>query len=371
MSSREFEEIAHTGGKIEFLWEDGGISVSFTHANPWASTIVQLCVSFEGRLLDFVPASGIGPMPPYPQPSILAYLLSDREGLFGQSCPNCSSYFRSSFIAGEPSCPYCGIQNSGLRYLTANQLQFLTKYCESFIEAMNKQETVALDLDELLRDMSGNRQSWLLPEERQQSTHKCGCRCRFDILGDYGICPMCRKPNFSSVISKKFDEFESQFQEVDSTVTDRHDREIEWEKLTRCLGEYEALGNALKIHLANFPSTPSRREQVSELNFQSAISTSKKLRDWFDISMFQDFADDDITFFHKMLQKRHIFTHNAGKVDQAYLDNTGDSTVRLNQVIRFRSREIKRLIPLARKCCLNVIEQYESIEEPQTSENAA
>jgi hypothetical protein len=62
-----------------------------------------------------------------------------------------------------------------------------------------------------------------------------------------------------------------------------------------------------------------------------------------------------------MFNRRHIFVHNAGKVDQEYIDNTNDKSARLNQVIRFESREIKRILPLVRKCALNLIKGFESM----------
>lgn len=35
-----------------------------------------------------------------------------------------------------------------------------------------------------------------------------------------------------------------------------------------------------------------------------------------------------------MFCRRHIYEHNGGEVDQKYLDASGDTTVRLKQVIR-------------------------------------
>lgn len=359
----EFQEIAHTGGKIEFLYsaEEQGVSICITHANPWATTMVQLCISYEGRVLDFVPCGGIGAVIPYPQPSLLAFLLSDREGLFGQSCPKCKSYFRSNAISGNTTCPYCGQVEKGIRFLTKNQLKFLSHYCESFVKAHNERTTITIDLDELLNNMDGNTPEWLYPEERQQTKKKCKCRCVYDILGDYGVCPACSKPNFLEIITGKFDSFEAQFIEADETVKERIDREVNWENLTRCVSEFEALANNLRIHLVNMPATPKRKADLSRLSFQRIISSASAIKNWFDIDIFKDIGTQDQDFLNRMFNRRHIFTHNGGRIDQEYLDNTGDTSVRLNQTIKFRSKEIKRLIPLVRKCSENLIGGYESI----------
>lgn len=360
----EFQEIAHTGGKIEFLYseEEQGVSIRISHANPWATTMVQLCISYDGKVLDFVPCGGIGAVIPYPQPSLLAFLLSDREGLFGQSCPKCKSYFRSNAISGHTTCPYCGEADKGIEFLTENQLKFLGHFCESFITAHNEKRSVTVDLDELLNNMEGNSPEWFYPEERQQTKKKCECRCVYDILGDYGVCPACSKPNCSEILTEKFDSFEAQFTDADENIKDRADREIEWEKLTRCVSEFEALANNLRIHLANLPATPRRRADLNRLSFQRIINAASAIKNWFDIDIFKDITEQDQEFLNKMFNRRHVFTHNVGRIDQEYIDNTGDTSVRINQTIKFRSREVKRLIPLVRQCSENFVNGYESIK---------
>ena len=283
----EFQEIAHTGGKIEFLYseEEQGVSISVTHSNPWATTMVQLCISYDGKILDFVPFGGIGAVIPYPQPSLLAYLLSDREGLFGQCCPICKSYFRSNAISGTTTCPYCGKSEKGIEYLTGNQLKFLAHFCESFITAHNEKRSVTVDLDELLGGMKENTPEWLYPEERQQTKKNCECRCVYDILGEFGVCPSCSKPNFNEIITEKFDEFEKQFKDADETIAERSDREVEWEKLTRCVSEFEALANNIRTHLANLPASSKRKSDINRLSFQRIINASSALKNWFDINL--------------------------------------------------------------------------------------
>lgn len=364
MSIKEFQEIANTGGKIEFLYseEEQGVAISFKHSNPWATTMVQLCVSYDGTILDFVPCGGTGAVIPYPQPSLLAFLLSDREGLFGQCCPNCKSYFRSNAISGETTCPYCGKTEKGVEYLTANQLKFLGHFCGSFITARNEKRSVTVDLDELLGGMEENTPEWLYPEERQQTKKNCECHCVYDILGDFGVCPACSKPNFNDIITAKFNEFEMQFKDADEKFSERADREVEWEKLTRCVSEFEALANNLRIHLANIPATPKRKSDINRLSFQRITNASSALSNWFDINLFEGISEEDQEFLNKMFNRRHVFTHNGGRIDQEYIDNTGDNSVRINQTIRFKSKEVKRLIPLVRKCSENFISGYESIK---------
>jgi len=323
----------------------------------------QVCVSFEGKVLDFVPAGGIGRIIPYPQPSILAFVLSDREGLFGRKCPECKTYFRSSFLTSITTCPYCGHKNRGVEFLTSNQLQFIQAFCNGFIEAHTKGETIEIDLNNLIKGLDGNKQGWVYTEERQQSKHSClECRCIYDILGEYGVCPTCGTPNFKSVIERKFDQFEAKFKKADETVSNRHEREVEWEKLTRCVSEFEALANTVRTQLLRLPLIPQRRADLSRIGFQRIINASGQIEKWFGIDILESLNADDRIFLNRMFNRRHVFTHNGGKVDQEYIDNTDDTTVRINQVIRLHSREIKRLIPMVRKCSQNLVEGFEKLK---------
>jgi len=360
----EFEEIAHTGGTITFIHDPArGISVELKHSNPWRAAIYQVCVSFEGIVLDFVPMGGIGQSIPYPQPSIPAYLISDREGLFGQECPSCNSYFRSDCIGGDISCPYCLHIEKGTEFLTENQKHFITIFCNTFIKAHQNSETIEVDLDSLISGLPNNKPRWVYSEERQQSKFNCySCKATYDILGDYGVCPCCGSANYREVINSKLDSLEQAFNNADNNIQDRHDREVEWEKLTRCVSEFEALANSVKRSLLQFPTAPKRRKDLSQLSFQNIINAAKRLKEWYEIDIMKGIKEDDKTFLDKMFNRRHVFTHNAGKVDQEYIDNTGDTTVKVNMNIRFKSSEIKRLIPLIRACSTNLMNDFSAIE---------
>ena len=360
----EFEEIAHTGGTITFIHDPKrGTAIELKHSNPWKVVIYQVCVSFDGEILEFVPPGGIGAVIPYPQPSILAFLISDREGLFGQHCPECKSYFRSDCIGGNTTCPYCLHAENGIEFLTENQAQFIGTFCNTFIEAHQNGKTIEVDLNELIDGLPSNKPGWVYSEERQQSKYNCiSCKATYDILGEYGTCPCCGETNYREVIESKLDLLDQEFAEANEAVEDRHDREVEWEKLTRCISEFEALANSVRKSLLSLPLTPKRRSDISQLSFQRILNAADRLKEWFEIDILKDVSKDDQAFLKKMFNRRHIFTHNAGKVDQEYIDNTGDTSVRLNQTIRFQSREIRRLLPLVRQCATNLMDGLSSIE---------
>lgn len=246
--------------------------------------------------------------------------------------------------------------------MTQNQLQFIGNFCQAFVDAETKGETISIDLDALINTLSENKPGWVYAEERQQSKHHCAqCKCTFDILGDYGVCPSCGHPNFHQVIVGKFDALEAHFKTVDEAITDRHEREVEWEKLTRCVSEFEALANTVRTHLLQLPATLARKAALANISFQRILTAAQRLEEWYGIDILRGMPEEDRQFLNLMFNRRHVFTHNAGRVDQEYIDNTGDNSVRVNQVIRLRSREIKRLLPLVRAGSTALIDGVASI----------
>ena len=200
-------------------------------------------------------------------------------------------------------------------------------------------------------------------EEKQQNSYVCsGRRTRFDILGEYGLCPVCGKANFQEIFDKKLSELEKQLEDASKTLLDRHDREVEWEKLTRCVSDFESMANQVRCILVRLPAIPKRKNALRSLSFQRVLSAAEALNAWYGFDYLENVSGEDRDFLNRMFNRRHLFTHRAGQVDQEYLDNTGDTSVRLNQVVRVRSNEIKRLIKLVGQAGQRLILGYEAIQ---------
>lgn len=359
----EFEEILHTGGKLEFIKNGNAISVQFVNYSFHPSRIHQIIASPDGALLDItvygVPAEKIS----YPQPSIPVILFSDKQGLFGRICKKCNSYFRTSWMTNPTTCPYCSHQGHHFEFITENQITYIKNYCIAFINANFNIENAKFDFDELIKNLPNNKSPWVHSETEQQHKSICQeCKTEFDILGEYGLCPCCCKPNALEIINKKFNEFEQQLQNADSNILDRHEREIEWEKLLRCVSEFEGLANELRRYLLQLPLAPKRKKELSSLSFQNLIKANESILSWYGFEILKGISPDDRKFLNIMFNRRHLFTHKNGQVDEEYINNTQDESVKLKQKIRLSSNEIKRLIPLVKLSAQNFILSFESIQ---------
>jgi hypothetical protein len=368
-SVEPFEEVAHSGGRITFTRDEHGkVGVRIEHVNPWALSMYQVCVSLEGKLLDVVPVSGIGPMPPYPSPSILAWVISDREGLFGRKCGRCSSYFRTDCAARVQVCPYCAVRQLNVQFTTENQGLFVDAFCRAYAEAHNRDDdydSVVIDLDTLADELPENRPAWHYAEERQQTRHTCEyCETIFDILGDYGSCPNCGVRNWKTTLAAQISCLREDFARARETIpkTQRDERQRQWRRLVvECVSCFEALGNDMRDLMARVPATPRRRSQIRNLSFQQVGNTAKALGEWFGVALLEGIGKDDLGFLEVIYNRRHLLSHNAGRVDQEYLDNTGDDSVRLHEVVTVSSSNVAHLVDLTEKIGLRLIDEIHSM----------
>ncbi len=340
--------------------------MSRKEAYPFSSSIVLLCrqqsfrcaSTWTGQIVDYVAIGGIGGASFYPQPSVLAYLISDREGMFGQKCKACESYFRCSTLSRTTICPYCGDHKHGVVFLTANQLQFLTKYFNTYMEALEKAQTATVDLDQMLNGLSNNTHSWVYKEEVQQSLHRCNlCRCRYDVLGRYALCPSCGTPNYLSSYEKALSELKAHL-----SASSVHSGDIPGELFAKAFTEYEALGNCVRTQLLRIPATDRRKAEVRRINFQRISEAAEQLERFFAIRVNDNLSAEDIAFIHLMVNRRHLFIHNAGHVDEKYLEITNDTTVKLNETIKINLEQAIKVVDLLRTCGRNLMKDWQSIK---------
>ncbi|MCU1240982.1 MAG: hypothetical protein JWO71_1708 [Candidatus Acidoferrum typicum] len=328
--------------------------------NFWG--MYQIAVSYpSGEPLAVVPVTGMGvPLPPYPKPSLLAWIMSDQHGMWGRLCPRCQTYFRTNHVIDNTACPYCGNVSNSLSFVTQAQARYVVAFCNAYIEASNTKNTVTIDLE----TVTDSTPEWKYAEERQQFHFKCvSCHTEADILGEYGWCPKCGKTNGREVIMTKLKGLEEAFDKADKNIADRAERGQQWEEMnSRCFSHFEALGRHLQTIFVMFPATPSRRKEVEALSFQRLLNASVSLEQWYGIELFKNVSPDDQGFLNLMLNQRHIIEHNGGKVDERYLSQSGDKKARLNERMRIGSNRIRHLLPLMRTITTNLLDGFESLK---------
>jgi hypothetical protein len=366
------EQIPAAGGKVEFLYQAGPGVIATRISGPNLRATYFVAVSLSGRqLLAVVPARGLGQIMVYPQPSVLTYIQSDEQGMWGRNCPRCEKYFRTNHVAGDTCCPYCAVGASSLDFISKAQHTYIQAFYDAWARAHLLKTNTSLDVAAI----TDQTPAWHYSEEKQQVHFKCDtpdCHTETDMLGNgYGYCPRCGRTTARKLFTDFMDEMLSRLETTQKTVSDERERGTVWEEMTvKSVTKFEALATHLQRRLLCLPMTPRRRKQLESLSFQSPLQADKSLVEWFDISVLESVGNDitpkrkvptDAAFITKMLQKRHVLIHTEGIVDQNYIDRSKDTDVRLDERIRVRSYEAKRFVETVRVMGLNLLDNLERL----------
>jgi Zn finger protein HypA/HybF involved in hydrogenase expression len=351
------DAIPHTGGQLTIHRVGRGYQLTYVHHNLNRVALTEL-VAVAGEPVEWIDM--VSEMRgAAPSPAVRIEFPSDAEGMWGRRCPSCKSYFRTRIPQTE-FCPYCNAKADSLTFLTAHQRDFIKRQHDAIVDAMAGPEG-----DTVVNFEGDADDSWGYADERQQTNFKCAnCGLKSDVLGEYVRCPSCGTRTARQVIERKLAEISADFEsDAQNISTDKRDqRQRRWRHhVSACVAEFDALGHDISKALAALPCTAARRKAILELSLPSITVTADKMREWFAIDLLHGVDDNDHSFLNRMFNRRHLFAHNSGKVDQEYLDRTDDSTVRLNEVVKITSNETRRLIALVQRLAEHLLLGFESI----------
>ena len=97
----------------------------------------------------------------------------------------------------------------------------------------------------------------------------------------------------------------------------RQVRARKWRQcVAACVAKFEVFARDQQKYLARFPMTPRRRKELEEASPQAILSFAGLLEGSFDIAILRDVDADDRDFLKRMFNRRHLFAHKGGTVDQ-------------------------------------------------------
>jgi hypothetical protein len=363
----EFQEIAHSGGKITF--ETGnheelgfGYQVSFASSRPVPVVIIEIYVLAESGVpvgVNRRVGIGIKPEPPPLDGCFLVIVASDSEGKFGHNCPNCKSYWRSGPWPNH--CPYCGQWAESYQFLSNAQRRYVRHYCEVLRKALEDESdhTVSIDMDAVADAVGreGEKPSFYVSEESQQHKFTCAACDEFnDILGQFGFCSLCGTRNDLSV-------FENQ------TVPAIRDQLKNGDPPENCLRDgvsafdtfIAQYAKQLAVHVR---MTKRRKDRLLNHSFHDITDIRSLFRDWFDIDVCHGMKDEEYRSVCIRFLRRHLYEHNGGQVDQKYLDNSGETKVKRGQRLHETQGDTHDLLGSLVKMARNIHSGFHDLLPP-------
>lgn len=369
-STGEFQEIGHCGGQFTVnvkTGQDGhrGIQLGIRNSRPTPASWFAVYALPQGIPVGTIQLGGIGdPCNPAPFSGCFPiFIASDSHGMFGHQCLSCAGYWRSGGAASRwrMTCPYCGVRGEAHEFLTDGQVKYLEACCELIAEAMNSESEGerVVDMDEVAdavgKDVS--KPKFYYAEEQQQNKYTCvACGEINDILGRYGYCSNCGTHNGVA-------ELEADIKQIRNRINNT----TEYEACTKdAVAAFDGFARHIAKQLSSrVPMTPARRREWGRKLFHNLKACAEGLSAVFDINPLKSLTGDDIAFATLMFHRRHVYEHNGGEVDEKYIRDSGDTSVRPKQVIRETRETASRIADLVGKMGRNIADGLHQIFAPE------
>jgi hypothetical protein len=367
----EFQEIAHCGGKfIVTVSTDAngrrGVGFTVQHSTPRPAAWFAVHALPPGVPVAMIQVGGIGDRwkPPYPN-CLPVFIGSDSHGLFGHQCPTCKGYWRSQAVPAlwNLTCPYCGVSAETHLFVTPGQRRFVEAVCELAAKAINADADGehVIDMDQVADQVAetNERPTFYHTEETQQNHYTCAaCGGADDILGRYGYCSCCGTRN-------DLQELTLTIEDIKTKTRERIQAGEPLEKaIPDAVGAFDSAARQYAKQLAKWvPMKPERRASLEGALFHN-LKKAEDLKTWVGIDLFQGLDVADVEFIRRMFLRRHVYEHNGGEVDQRYLDDSGDPSVRLKQALREPPQDVFRTMGLILKMARNLHEGFHELFPP-------
>lgn len=199
----------------------------------------------------------------------------------------------------------------------------------------------------------------MLPLEAQEQMRQrftCEqCGCRYASVGAAFFCHACghnsARSTFDQTIAlvrKNLAALESVSKSIaenfDGDMAKDFTRETLEGNVGRLISAFQRLAEALFDELPNRSQFKPRKNLFQNLSESSALwrqAGKDRYEDALDAAEYADLV--------KLFQRRHVLEHREGIVDQAYIDNSGDSLYSVGQRLVIKQNDVERLAALIEK----------------------
>ena len=303
----------------------------------------------------------------------------DDDGYLDRKCPKdeCRHEFKVLFEDWEAKIPEARAFCPVCKHQTEHN-DFSTPELDAHIAAVGEAYVAGL-IDEYMADaarkfnQSQPRNSFIqmnmsyvpgmrsimMPLEAQEQMRQrftCEqCGCRYASIGAAFFCHACghnsARSTFDQTIAlvrKNLVALES----VSKSIAEKFDgdmakdftRETLERNVGRLISAFQRLAEALFDELPNRSQFKPRKNVFQNLAESSALwqqAGKGRYEDALDAAEYADLV--------KLFQRRHVLEHREGIVDQAYIDNSGDSSYSVGQRLVIKRNDVERLVSLLEK----------------------
>lgn len=369
-TSKEFQEIAHCGGKviITLLTEDGQrkYSIGIEHSSPKPASWFAIYALPQGIPVETVQMGGIGDRwnPPPTSDCFSVFIASDSTSFFGHSCHGCKNYWRSRSAPSRwlVTCPYCGNRGKTHQFLTQGQVEFVKECCKLFNQslAQDKDGDYSIDMDKVADAVNAGleRPKFYYAEKTQQNEYKCdACGDTQDILGKFGYCSCCGTRNDLQELEQKI------IPEIRARANGGGPHEA---CVKDTASAFDSLAGKYIEQLVNsVPLTSARKNRITGVRFHNIERVSQDINEIFGIDILSGLKADEVEFIKLMFHRRHVYEHKGGEADEKYIEDSGDKTVKIKQALHETQQSANQTLNLVLRMAQNLHTGFHSIFPPE------
>src|SRR5262249_28639764 len=180
-----------------------------------------------------------------------------------------------------------------------------------------------------------------------------------DILGRYAYCSSCGTRN-------DLQELTRDIEAIQAKTRERHAAKEPLERaVVDAVSAFDSAARQYTKQLAErVPLKAERGEALGGGLFHNMKKAAEVLEPWFGIGLLAGFAPTDVEFIRRMFLRRHVYEHDGGQVTQRYLDESGDTSVKLRQSLREDVESVFKTTGLILRMARNLHEGFHALFPP-------
>lgn len=305
-------------------------------------------------------------------------LQSDDKGLIGRECPTCEGYFKVKPGTGIKdsipcTCPYCGHVGEHKTFYTKEQIAYARSYAlreagemakgfiRNFAQDFNRKNDKRDSFISFRMSVQENELPLANYEEKQlETTLICGqCTLQYAVYGVFAFCPDCGRQNSIQILMKSLEVSEKLL-----LIAQEQDKETAGTLIASSLNGIVATFDGFSKRLCrDYAEYSSDKARASTVSFQNVLKSRKQVSKFFGIDFAAFLSEVEWQNLNRAFQKRHLFAHNMGIIDEQYKQIADDQSASVGRKVVLDIREVRQTAELVKQIGLYLEQKFVQLSE--------